>query len=127
MEAQGTPDFVELTSQLLSAISRQDWDAYASMCAPDMTCFEPEARGALVVGLPFHHEYFTRPCEELPQTICSPNVRMLGPDCALICFTRLVQRRDEAGKPFTDRYEESRVWQKQDSAWKLVHLHRSAG
>ncbi len=40
-----------LTERLLGAIAQGDWPAYEELCAADMTCFEPEARGHLVEGL----------------------------------------------------------------------------
>lgn len=40
-----------LTERLLRAIAEGDWATYEELCAQDMTCFEPEARGHLVEGL----------------------------------------------------------------------------
>jgi hypothetical protein len=40
-----------LTEKLLRSIAEGDWATYEELCAPDMTCFEPEARGHLVEGL----------------------------------------------------------------------------
>jgi calcium/calmodulin-dependent protein kinase (CaM kinase) II len=40
-----------LTERLLNSIAAGDWATYEELCAPDMTCFEPEARGHLVEGL----------------------------------------------------------------------------
>jgi calcium/calmodulin-dependent protein kinase (CaM kinase) II len=44
---------------------------------------------------------------------------------AIVCYVRLVQRLDDAGKPITVRSEETRVWQRQSGAWRHVHFHRS--
>ncbi|MBU6173969.1 MAG: DUF4440 domain-containing protein, partial [Planctomycetes bacterium] len=46
------------TQQLLVAITSGDWDSYAELCDPSLTCFEPEALGNLVDGLDFHRYYF---------------------------------------------------------------------
>jgi calcium/calmodulin-dependent protein kinase (CaM kinase) II len=43
-----------LTRKLLESIVAGDWKTYTSLVAYDITCFEPEARGQLVEGLPFH-------------------------------------------------------------------------
>jgi calcium/calmodulin-dependent protein kinase (CaM kinase) II len=32
---------------------------------------------------------------------------------------------DEQGKPVTSRCEETRVWERQNGAWRHVHFHRS--
>ena len=45
-------------ARLLDAIERGDFEAYASGCSDDLTCFEPEARGSRVSGLTFHQFYF---------------------------------------------------------------------
>ena len=42
------------TQQLLVAIAGGDWNTYAELCDPSLTCFEPEALGNLVDGLDFH-------------------------------------------------------------------------
>ena len=47
-------------------------------------------------------------------------------DVAVVCYIRLVQRLDDAGKPVTSRGEETRVWQRKGSEWRHVHFHRSA-
>lgn len=44
-------EVLALTERLLRAIAEGDWPTYAELCAKDMTCFEPEARGHLVEGL----------------------------------------------------------------------------
>ncbi len=36
------------TQQLLVAIAGGDWNTYAELCDPSLTCFEPEALGNLV-------------------------------------------------------------------------------
>ena len=45
------PQVLGLTEELLGAIAAGDWATYERLCAADMTCFEPEARGHLVKGL----------------------------------------------------------------------------
>lgn len=115
-----------LTRRLLQAISARDWGTYAELCAEDLTCFEPESRGALVEGLPFHRYYFDleSPREGRNETIVSPHVRTMG-DAAVVSYVRLVQRLDGEGRPVTDPFEETRVWQRTETGWKHVHFHRS--
>jgi calcium/calmodulin-dependent protein kinase (CaM kinase) II len=39
-------------------------------------------------------------------------------------YVRLVQKLKD-GRPVTLAFEETRVWEKQEGAWKHVHFHRS--
>jgi calcium/calmodulin-dependent protein kinase (CaM kinase) II len=119
-------ELLRLNAALLDAIARADWDAYATLCDPGLTCFEPEARGHLVEGMPFHHFYFklggaTAPYET---TMASPHVRVMG-DVAVVSYVRLNQRVTADSAPVTRAVEETRVWQRQAGAWKHVHFHRS--
>ena len=50
--------------------------------------------------------------------------RLMG-DVAVVCYVRLVQRLDEAGKSITARGEETRVWRRAGDTWRHVHFHRS--
>jgi calcium/calmodulin-dependent protein kinase (CaM kinase) II len=121
-------EIVKLTQQLLDSIARGDWETYRSLCDPSLSAFEPEARGHLVEGLAFHKFYFDLGKSAAPRsnTLCSPHVRLLGPDAAVISFVRIVQYVDGSGAPQTARSEETRVWQRQDGRWQHVHFHRSA-
>lgn len=56
-------------------------------------------------------------------TITSPHVRVTG-NVAIISYTRLRQKFD--GKTFSTQVSnETRVWEKKNNEWKLVHFHRS--
>jgi calcium/calmodulin-dependent protein kinase (CaM kinase) II len=120
-----------LTRKLLESIVAGDWKTYTSLVAYDITCFEPEARGQLVEGLPFHEFYFklgaggSKPAVVPTITLASPNVRLLGEDAAVVAYMRMTQKLDDAGRPITALCEETRVWQRIDNAWKHVHFHRS--
>jgi len=118
---------LRLSHELLKAIVAQDWPSYARLCAPDLTCFEPQARGQRVEGLEFHKFYFDLPAGSGPRatTLCEPRVRLLG-DAALVTYVRLTQRLGADGKPATSAIEETRVWQRIGGEWRHVHFHRSA-
>lgn len=120
-------EIIDLTQRMLDAISAQDWETYRGLCDPQMTCFEPEAVGHLVKGLPFHEFYFAgQPKGRTPLcTISQPSVHVLGSDAAAICFVRLIQRVDEGNMTVTEAYEETRIWKRKLEGWKMVHLHRS--
>jgi calcium/calmodulin-dependent protein kinase (CaM kinase) II len=119
-------ELLTLSRKLLTAIDAGDWAAYAELCDESITCFEPEALGHLVAGLPFHKYYFDLPPGKTPKqsTIASPHVRVLG-DAAVVSYTRVVQKLDGQGSPVSAAAMETRVWQKTPSGWKHVHFHRS--
>lgn len=118
---------VDLTQQLLESIADGDWETYARLCDPSLSAFEPEARGQLVEGLSFHKYFFDLGRAETPHntTMCTPHVRLLGSDNAIVSYVRLYQKLDSNGAPVIQRYEETRVWQQQHGEWKHVHFHRS--
>ena len=121
-------NIIDLTRQLIEAITKSDWSTYTKLCAEDLTAFEPEAEGHLVEGLGFHQHYFDMqdqsPYAGVTTSISCPHVRIMG-EVAVIAYTRLTQRVGEDGSSSTSHTQETRVWQKTDGAWKHVHFHRS--
>lgn len=133
---------LSVNQRLLDAIMEGDWATYAELCDETISCFEPESKGHLVEGLPFHHFYFAlsenssgdetnellRGPETEPAmiqvTMASPHVRLMN-EAAVISYVRLVQTLDETGSPITKSCQETRVWQLIDNQWKHVHFHRS--
>ncbi len=120
-------ELLQLNQKLLDSISAADWSTYQTLCHPQLTCFEPETGGHFVVGLPFHKFYFDLGGASAAKvtTMASPHVQMLGPDAAIVCYTRLVQRVDASGNPTTARSMETRIWQRENGKWLHVHFHRS--
>lgn len=118
---------LDLTAELLSVIDAGDWQGYCRLCADDLSAFEPEAVGNLVVGMPFHEFYFQQESSggRHQSTVTSPSVRLLGDDAAVVTYVRLVQLEDDRGRLSTTAFEETRVWHKHDGNWKHVHFHRS--
>lgn len=114
-----------LNQRLLNSIAEKDWLTYAELCDPTLTAFEPEAQGQLVEGLNFHAYYFKLPqsASSRNTTMASPNIRVTG-DVAIVAYTRLHQHTVD-GRPETLSFNETRIWQKQNGAWKHVHFHRS--
>jgi ketosteroid isomerase-like protein len=130
MPADVSQQLLALNQKLLTAIVGGDWQTYEALCEQSITCFEPEARGQVVVGRAFHKYYFDLPGS--PQkpaknvTMSQPHVRLLGDSAAVLSYVRLTQSLDVNASPQTSRVEETRVWQKIDGQWKHVHFHRSA-
>ncbi len=120
-------ELLDLNQQLLDSIATCDWPAYCRLCDPTLSAFEPEARGHLIEGMEFHQFYFgLGKAEGLKNTtIAAPRVRLLGNDAAVVTYVRLVQFVDDNGIPQTAKFEETRIWQRQEDEWKHVHFHRS--
>jgi hypothetical protein len=68
---------LHVNKRLLSSIADGDWKTYAELCDPNITAFEPEARGQLVEGMDFHRFYFDQGgiAGAHNTTMCSPHVR----------------------------------------------------
>ncbi|HEX3658323.1 MAG TPA: DUF4440 domain-containing protein [Pirellulales bacterium] len=122
-----THELLELNAKLLESIAAGDWATYRELCDDSLTAFEPEAHGQLIAGLCFHKFYFDLGASGLPHhtTMASPHVRMLGPDAAVVSYTRLVQRADAAKTPSLSAANETRIWQRLQGRWRHVHFHRS--
>ena len=121
-------EILNLNQRLLDAIAAADWKTYEELCEPELTCFEPEARGHLVQGLAFHRFYFDLGASPAARntTIASPVVKFCGDDVAVVAYIRLTQKVGDDGKPTTSATEETRIWQRQGNRWRHVHFHRSA-
>ncbi|XP_062035484.1 calcium/calmodulin-dependent protein kinase type II subunit beta isoform X8 [Lepus europaeus] len=60
-------EIIKTTEQLIEAVNNGDFEAYAKICDPGLTSFEPEALGNLVEGMDFHRFYFeNRPAAHQP-------------------------------------------------------------
>ena len=119
-------NILQLNQRLLDAIAAADWATYEELCDPELTAFEPEARGQRVEGLDFHRFYFDlgKPDGARHTTMVDPRVRMLGENAALVTCIRLVQAETPSVQT-TQRAEETRVWLRRDGHWRHVHFHRS--
>lgn len=122
-----TEEVLAASRKLLASIDSGNWSEYVKLCDESITCFEPEALGHLVAGLPFHEFYFKLPGNGTPRqsTMASPDVRELSDTSAVVTYVRITQRLDGTGAPVSVRAMETRVWQKQGGVWKHVHFHRT--
>jgi calcium/calmodulin-dependent protein kinase (CaM kinase) II len=123
--ADPATELIALTQRLLDGIVAGDWATYQELCDPSLTAFEPEACGQLVEGLPFHRFYFEGPRGRAQTTVTRPHVRVMG-DVAVVAYVRVTQRTGPDGRPASEAFEETRVWQRRDGRWWHVHFHRSA-
>ncbi|XP_067295345.1 calcium/calmodulin-dependent protein kinase (CaM kinase) II beta 1 isoform X6 [Pseudorasbora parva] len=122
-------EIIKITEQLIEAINNGDFEAYAKICDPGLTCFEPEALGNLVEGMDFHRFYFenllSKNSKPIHTTILNPHVHLIGEEAACIAYIRLTQYVDVQGRPRSSQSEETRVWHRRDSKWQNVHFHCS--
>ncbi|XP_055766333.1 calcium/calmodulin-dependent protein kinase type II delta 2 chain-like isoform X2 [Salvelinus fontinalis] len=122
-------EIIKVTEQLIESINNGDFEAYAKICDPGLTSFEPEALGNLVEGHDFHRFYFdnalskgNRPVHTI---LLNPHVHLIAENAACIAYIRLSQYMDAGGMPRTMQSEETRVWHRRDGKWQNIHFHRS--
>uniref|UniRef100_A0A8C5CND8 calcium/calmodulin-dependent protein kinase n=1 Tax=Gadus morhua TaxID=8049 RepID=A0A8C5CND8_GADMO len=122
-------EIVKITEQLIEAVNNGDFEAYAKICDPGLTSFEPEGLGNLVEGMDFHRFYFdnllSKNSKPIHTTILNPHVHIIGDDAACIAYIRLTQFVDGQGRPRSSQSEETRVWHRRESRWQNVHFHCS--
>uniref|UniRef100_A0A8D1MC35 calcium/calmodulin-dependent protein kinase n=1 Tax=Sus scrofa TaxID=9823 RepID=A0A8D1MC35_PIG len=77
-------EIIKITEQLIEAVNNGDFEAYAKICDPGLTSFEPEALGNLVEGMDFHRFYFenllAKNSKPIHTTILNPHVHVIGED-----------------------------------------------
>ncbi|XP_029940436.1 calcium/calmodulin-dependent protein kinase type II subunit beta isoform X1 [Salarias fasciatus] len=122
-------EIIKITEQLIEAVNNGDFEAYAKICDPGLTSFEPEGLGNLVEGMDFHRFYFdnllAKNSKPIHTTILNPHVHMIGDDAACIAYIRLTQFVDGQGRTRSSQSEETRVWHRRESRWQNVHFHCS--
>ncbi|XP_058636386.1 calcium/calmodulin-dependent protein kinase type II delta 2 chain isoform X3 [Onychostoma macrolepis] len=122
-------EIIKVTEQLIESINNGDFEAYAKICDPGLTSFEPEALGNLVEGHDFHRFYFENALSKgnkpVHTILLNPHVHLIGEDAACIAYIRLTQYMDGCGMPRTMQSEETRVWHRRDGKWLNIHFHRS--
>uniref|UniRef100_A0A3Q2XJ87 calcium/calmodulin-dependent protein kinase n=1 Tax=Hippocampus comes TaxID=109280 RepID=A0A3Q2XJ87_HIPCM len=96
-------EIIKMTEQLIEAVNNGDFEAYAKICDPGLTSFEPEGLGNLVEGMDFHRFYFdnllSKNVKPIHTTILNPHVHMMGEDAACMAYIRLTQFVDAGGLP----------------------------
>uniref|UniRef100_A0A3Q3IS36 calcium/calmodulin-dependent protein kinase n=1 Tax=Monopterus albus TaxID=43700 RepID=A0A3Q3IS36_MONAL len=122
-------EIIKVTEQLIESINNGDFEAYAKICDPGLTSFEPEALGNLVEGHDFHRFYFENALSKgnkpVHTILLNPHVHLIGENAACIAYIRLTQYMDSSGMPRTMQSEETRVWHRRDGKWQNIHCHRS--
>ncbi|XP_039273130.1 calcium/calmodulin-dependent protein kinase type II delta chain-like isoform X5 [Styela clava] len=122
-------EIIRLTEQILQAKSDCDFEAYCKLVSPDMSCFEPETQGNLVRGIDFHKFFFDNNSAKSGKTnnttMLNPIVTLMGDDGACVAYINLTQYVSSNNQVMVKQVEETRVWQRANGAWRMVHFHRS--
>lgn len=122
---------LRVTTQLLASIDARDLETYRALTAPDLTSFEPEAKGHRIDGLPFHEFFLSRPLRpgsSARSEILNFHARTLGPNSAVACYTRITQKHDgDSGAFRLSHANETRVFTRasESAPWRQSHFHRS--
>lgn len=129
-------EVINANQALLNSVASGDFATYESLCADDLTCFEPETRGLVIQGRAFHKFFFDfdaamsigKDPSNLPIkniSMANPHVRCLGENAVVLSYTRLDQFVNGNQVPDTKSCSETRVWEKRDGKWVHVHFHKS--
>ncbi len=118
---------LHITYAMLTAIDGGDTEAYASLCTPDLSCFEDVCRYR-IDGVEFHTSLIQQMAvhshnRPVRFDMLSPRVQIHG-DAAVVTYTRLLTY-DAPSSPSWRTFNETRVFVRIEGAWKMAHFHRS--
>jgi hypothetical protein len=123
-------ELLAVTQRLLDAIHAGDVETYASLCVADLSCYETDVAPYRIDNLEFHTDLIRAMGGRADQyanlvrcDMLTPRVQHFG-NCGVVTYTRLMTwMRGE--RPEWTAFNESRVFVRLDSVWKMVHFHRS--
>ncbi|MCG8566872.1 MAG: nuclear transport factor 2 family protein [Desulfobacterales bacterium] len=111
---------------LLHSVQQADIETYLSRVSPEVSCFEPESRGHLLRGLGLHRFLVeaARPVEKYHIELVDPLIRV-GKDMAYVAYTLHLTELDGGKQAQLTAENVTRIFQREDGGWKMVHFHRS--
>ena len=113
-----------LLNELLKIIKSGDVEGYKKMVDKNLTCIEPETGGNLVRGLPFHIFLLEKTIRnDFHFEIVNPVIKIVG-DMCYISYTLSNIIMDDT-KPKFSQFQETRIFEKMENEWKMIHFHRS--
>ena len=120
-------ELLEITWRMLEAIHTGDAETYAELSSSDLSCFE-DVCPYRVDGLEFHLALIRRMAQHPDLRparfdLLSPRVQVYG-ETGIVTYTRLLTF-DTGGAPRWTTCNETRVFVRQDGAWRMVHFHRT--
>ncbi len=122
-------ELLQLTHRLLTSIHEGDVETYRSLCMPDLTCFESDIAPYRIEAIDFHIDMMKAMKSQSAYggltrfDMLSPKAQIHG-DCAIVTYTRLMTYAGVM-PPVFRAFNESRIYVRQDGAWKMAHFHRS--
>ena len=122
-------ELLELTRRLLESIHSGDVEAYRALCTVDLTCYETDVAPYRIEGVEFHVDLMNAMREHgtfqnlTRYDLLAPRVQIHG-DAAIVTYTRLMTYAGGAAPTFRV-FNESRIFVRENGAWKMAHFHRS--
>lgn len=115
----------QILMKLLHGIRTGDVDTYKELVSKSLSCFEPETQGHNVDGLAFHLFFMEHSKIKDPYhlEIVNPIIRVYG-DTGYTAYT-LIQNKLKDGNYVITQVNETRIFNKENGKWKMVHFHRS--
>ncbi len=121
-------ELLAITWRMLDAIHTGDAETYGALCTADLSCFE-DVCAYRIDGVEFHLDLIRQMAlnPALQPTrfdMLTPHIQVYNDQTGIVTYTRLMTY-DEGGKPRWATFNETRVFVRQDDAWKMAHFHRS--
>lgn len=123
--SEETEEFRAALLELLHTIEKAEVETYQQRVSEKVTCFEPETGGAKVKGRDMHIFFVknsTAP-DHYFFDIIDPTFKISG-DLAYAAYTFLLAEISD-GKTTSTTENVTRIFQKEEGEWKMVHFHRS--
>lgn len=120
---------IDTVQTLLNVISTGNVEAYARMVADDVSCFEHDAPPYRIDGVEFHLNMMKERKGRSRVTridVLAPRVQRFG-NIAIATYTVLKTVLDDDDDLSFDTANETRVFERREGDWIMVHFHRSAG
>ena len=120
-------ELLEIAWRMLEAIHTGDADTYGKLSTPDLSCYE-DVCAYRIDGLEFHLTLIRQMAQNPALRparfdMLTPRVQVYG-DTGIVTYTRLMTY-DDGGTPRWSTFNETRVFVKQEGAWRMAHFHRS--
>jgi ketosteroid isomerase-like protein len=128
-------EILALLDRHLASIWAGDLQTYRATTAPDVTFFEWYISTQRIDGLDFHLRETAAMAEaaaarrsrgehyEIQHEVLAPKVQRYG-DIAILTYTLLMRYLSDTGVRHTE-HNETRVFQRREGGWQLVHCHKS--
>ncbi len=128
-------ELLEVLDRHLRSIWTCDLDTYAATTAPDVTFYEWYISTQRIDGLDFHLRELAAMAKaagssraagqgrQIEHEVLAPHVQVYG-DVAILTFTLLMRYTSAQGVTHTQQ-NETRVFQRREAGWQLIHCHKS--